>query len=483
MKKEIRLFISLLFGALLSACSAQSDVDLPLDTESIDREDPAYLTSYAPVLKPAREAVVAVYTANVVRFLRQRGIDPREEFLRRYYGFSSPRGSAEIEERWQPGGIGSGVIISSEGYILTNNHVISAPDGDVADEVLVQLTDGSELSAEVIGRDPASDLAVLRVDAEDLPAIPIADSNQLEVGDIVFAIGNPMGVGLTITQGIVSATGRSNLAILGKSGYESFIQTDASINPGNSGGALVDAYGRLVGINTAILSEDGGNIGIGFAIPSTFARTIALRLLADGEVRRGMLGVSVADLTEDTIDVFKLPVSEGALVQSVAADLPAARAGMQPGDVIVSIGAQAVRNASELRLNVAANPPGQKVDVGYYRDGQLETLQVELVDLNDPYGHGMRVGEFLDGVEAVVLDRQTRAENAIDLRVRGLLISKVEQDSPFAAYLPVGCVVTEVNGEEPISVSHAKRLMEDRRTSRLYIYFKGQHRYLSVKPY
>ena len=287
----MRWMCTVLCGLLLgmvSACSAERRVELPLDAEAIDRSDPVLLTSYAPVLKPAREAVVSVYTAHVVQVLRQRGLDPREELLRRFYGLPSPRGRTEVEEQWRPGGIGSGVILSAEGYILTNNHVISAPDGEAADEVLVQLTDGRELRAAVVGRDPASDLAVLQVEATDLPAIRLADSNQLEVGDIVFAIGNPMGVGLTITQGIVSATGRSNLAILGKSGYESFIQTDASINRGNSGGALVDAYGRLVGINTAILSEDGGNIGIGFAIPSTFARTIALRLLEEGEVRRGM---------------------------------------------------------------------------------------------------------------------------------------------------------------------------------------------------
>ncbi|MGB0415867.1 MAG: S1C family serine protease [Coraliomargarita sp.] len=478
----MKVTVVLITLCFATACSAEPAVELPLDSSPVDRENPAYLTSYAPVLKPARAAVVSVYTANLVRVWRQRGIDPRDELFRRYYGLPSLRGRVEAEERWQPGGIGSGVIIASDGHIITNNHVISAPDGDAADEVLVQLTDGRELSAEVVGRDPASDLAILRVDADELPAIQIADSDQLEVGDIVFAIGNPMGVGLTITQGIVSATGRSNLAILGESGYESFIQTDASINPGNSGGALVDAYGRLIGINTAIISRDGGNVGIGFAIPSTFARTIALRLLADGEVRRGMLGVSVADLTEDTIEVFQLPMEEGALVQSVARDLPAANAGIKPGDVIVSIGGQAVSNASELRLTVASHPPGDTVAISYYRDGELVEGTVELVDSNDPYGFGARAGELLRGVETVLLDRQTRAENAIDVRVSGLLITDVDRESSYAEYLPVGCVITEINGEEPLSVSHAIGLLEGRRTSRLYIYFKGQHRYLTVRP-
>lgn len=243
-------------------CSASESVDgrfpeLALDERPLDREDPNFRTSFAPQLKPAREAVVSVYTANVVRVYRRRGIDPREELLRRFYGMPRSRADTELEERWQAGGMGSGVVISPDGYIMTNSHVISDQEGDEADAVLVTLNDGRELEAKLIGRDPDSDLAVIKVDAEGLPTLPIADSEHLEVGDIVFAIGNPMGVGLTITQGIVSATGRSNLAILGKSGYEAFIQTDASINPGNSGGALVDAYGRLIGINTAILSRTG----------------------------------------------------------------------------------------------------------------------------------------------------------------------------------------------------------------------------------
>ncbi len=189
---------------------------------------------------------------------------------------------ASVEERRLPQGLGSGVVISSDGYILTNNHVIVTGMGGAADEVLVRLNDERELAAIVVGRDPVSDLAVLKVEAEALPYMSVADSDQLEVGDIVFAIGNPMGIGLTITQGIVSATDRRHLSILDKADYESFIQTDAPINPGNSSGALIDAYGRLIGINTAILSRTGGSIGISFAIPSSFARSVATSLVREG---------------------------------------------------------------------------------------------------------------------------------------------------------------------------------------------------------
>ncbi len=237
MKRLFVCFLSLC-GLWLSGLSAAQDPDFdwPIDDSPIDREDPRYLTSYAPILKPAKEAVVAVHAASVVRFIRRQGMNPREEMLRRFFGLPAP-GTAEpeVEERRFAEGVGSGVVVSADGYIVTNNHVIMGRDGEPADEILVQLNDGRELPAALVGRDPRSDLAVLKVAAEALPFLPVADSDQLEVGDIVFAIGNPMGVGLTITQGIVSATGRDNMRILGQSGYESFIQTDAPINPGNSG--------------------------------------------------------------------------------------------------------------------------------------------------------------------------------------------------------------------------------------------------------
>lgn len=478
----IRIAI-LCLGTYWSIAASAADFKLPLDRSGIDRHDPEYRTSYAPILKPAKEAVVAVHSASVVRYIRRQGIDPREELLRRYFGLPRPeRAEPEEFERRYSEGVGSGVVISADGYVLTNNHVIQARDGDPADEILVELNDGRELSARLVGRDPRSDLAVLKVDASDLPFLPVADSDLLEVGDVVFAIGNPMGVGLTITQGIVSATGRDNLSILGESGYESFIQTDAPINPGNSGGALVDAYGRLVGINTAILSRSGGSIGLGFAIPSTFARSIALALVRDGEVRRGVLGVNIEDLNADYAAAFEVPEGTGVLIQSVIEGLPAAQAGLRQGDVIVAINGIPIRSVSELRLRVAASPPGESVRVSFRREGQARELDVVLADPNNPFGTGALSGELLEGLEVAVIDEGQRLRFGLERRIEGIVVVEAAEDSPYAGILPEGAVLLEINGVRPESVDQALRLFESREMSRVYVFFKGRVRYLALRP-
>ena len=459
-----------------------ADFELPLDRSGINRDDPKYLTSYAPVIKPAKEAVLAVHSASILRVYRQRGVDPREELLRRFFGLPrSNQGKIEELERRSPEGVGSGVCISPEGYILTNNHVITARDGDPADEILVELNDGRELSAQLVGRDPRSDLAVLKVDSVDLPFLPVADSDQLEVGDVVFAIGNPMCVGLTITQGIVSATGRDNLSILGESGFESFIQTDAPINPGNSGGALIDAYGRLVGINTAILSQSGGSIGIGFAIPSTFARSIAIALVRDGEVRRGLLGVNLEDLNLEYAEAFKVPEGAGVIIQSVIEGLPAALGGLRKGDVVVAINGLAVKNVSELRLQIAARPPGDSVRVRIRRAGEALDLDIVLADPNNPYGTGFLSGELLDGLEVALVDDVLRKRFGLEREVEGLVVVGVADNSRFADTFPLGAVLLEINGVSPETVDHARALLESRTTSRVYILNQGRVRYFAIR--
>lgn len=479
-------FLTLCFVCLIfvgSAHAQNAEFELPIDTSPLDREDSKYLTSYAPILKPAKDAVVAVHSASVVRYIQQRGMNPREEMLRRYFGLPTPNRPEpeEIERRFSEG-VGSGVVISADGYILTNNHVITARDGDPADEILVELTDGRELTAQLVGRDPRSDLAVLKVEAEALPFLPIADSDQLEVGDIVFAIGNPMGVGLTITQGIVSATGRDNLSILGESGYESFIQTDAPINPGNSGGALVDAYGRLIGINTAILSRSGGSIGLGFAIPSAFARSIALALVREGEVRRGVLGVNIQDLNAEYADAFQVPERKGVLIQSVIEGLPAALAGLREGDVVVAIDGVAIKSVKELRIQVAACPPGGSVNVRFWREGEALDLDVVLADPNDPYGTGALTGELLEGVEVAVIDQARRQKYGLERSIQGLVVAAVAEDSAYADALAPGAVLLEINGVVPESVDQARDLFESRPASRLYVFYKGRVAYLAVRP-
>ena len=462
--------------------SNTSSFKLKLDKKPINRKNPKQLTSYAPVLRPAKEAVVAVHSASVMRFIRQRGMNPREEMLRRFFGLP-PSGGSEPEEfeRRYSEGIGSGVLISADGYILTNNHVITAHDGELADEILVELSDGQELQAELVGRDPSSDLAVLKVDAEKLPYLTMADSDKLEAGDIVFAIGNPMGVGLTITQGIVSATGRSNLSILGEAGYESFIQTDAPINPGNSGGALVDAYGRLIGINTAILSRSGGSIGIGFAIPSTFAHGIALDLVREGKVSRGLLGVSIEDMNPEYAEAFKVPEKKGAFIQSVGEGLPAEKAGLQGGDVIVTVNGKPIKSATELRLSIGGSVPGETVELGVRRMGELIEMKVELADPEDTLNEGAMAGELLRGVQIEVINPQVRMKYGIDDALNGLIVTAVEPSSPYATGLQEGMLILEINGRTPRSIGEAKSLLAAGEVSRFFVFFGGRSAYLSVR--
>ncbi len=267
-------------------------------------------------------------------------------------------------------GLGSGVIVSPEGYLLTNHHVVEG-----ADEIEVQLADGRQAVARVVGTDPDTDVAVLKIDLQRLPAITFGHTEQLQVGDSVLAIGNPFGVGQTVTAGIVSALGRNQL---GLSTFENFIQTDAAINPGNSGGALVDASGQLVGINTAIFSRSGGSLGIGFAIPADTARSVMEGLIRDGRVTRGWIGVEPRDLTPDLAETLRLPVKSGVLITGVLREGPAARGGIQPGDVVLRIAGKPVANTAELLNAVAALAPGSQASVGLQRADQALEVSVKV---------------------------------------------------------------------------------------------------------
>src|SRR5208282_3939411 len=268
-----------------------------------------------------------------------------DPFWRRFFGdqFGRQMPNGQFNTPRQHG-LGSGVIVTKDGYILTNNHVV-----EHADEVKVTLQDGREFTAKVVGRDPKSDVAVIKIDAKDLPALPMADSDKVQVGDIVLAVGNPFGVGQTVTTGIVSATGRGNLGI---EDYEDFIQTDAAINPGNSGGALVDVEGRLIGINTAIYSRSGGNMGIGFAIPSDLARNVMDSLIQYGHVTRGYLGVMIQDVTPALAKEFKLKDTTGALIGDVVPKGPADKAGLKEGDVVLDYDGKKVTDSRHLKLTV-----------------------------------------------------------------------------------------------------------------------------------
>ncbi len=322
------------------------------------------LPTLAPMLERVTPAVVNIATRSDVR-IRENPL-LRDPFFRHFFDLPQPR---PRKRRTQS--LGSGVIVDAQqGYVVTNAHVI-----DKADEITVTLQDGRNVSAELIGADSESDVAVIRIPSKNLTALPLGDSNSLRVGDFVVAIGNPFGLNQTVTSGIVSALGRSGLGI---EGYEDFIQTDASINPGNSGGALVNLRGELIGINTAILAPSGGNVGIGFAIPINMVRQLKEQLVEHGEVRRGRLGVHVQDLTPELAQAFGIPRTGGAIIAQVIPESPAERAGMREGDVVVQVNGDDIENAADLRNAVGLLRVGQVIDVVVLRRGRTMTTRATI---------------------------------------------------------------------------------------------------------
>jgi serine protease Do len=370
--------------------------------------------------------------------------------FRRFFG-----GRIPIMPEVPESGLGSGVIISSDGYIVTNNHVV-----DGAKVVTVTLADGRELSARVVGRDPQTDVAVIKVSAKDLPAITFAPSHKVEVGDRVLAIGNPFGIGETVTTGIVSATGRR--AGIGLK-YEDFIQTDAAINPGNSGGALVDVDGRLVGINTAILTHSGGFQGVGLAVPSDLVSNVAQNLVTSGKVVRGYIGIGVQDLTPGLADSFGLAAHTGAIVTDVQPGTPGAKAGLRSGDVVTSIDGQPVDSAGRLSLIVGEAPPGTSESLDILRDGKPEHISVTTAvkpsgdrrdggdELTQPDDTGV-----LNGVAVGDIDGNARRELDLPDRLSGAVITGVDPASAAArAGLREGDVILEINRQPVTSAKSA----------------------------
>ncbi len=317
------------------------------------------VTSYSAAAKRASPAVVSI-TASKAPARNPRADDPVFQF---FFGDRSRQAQNEPQV-----GLGSGVIVSSDGYLITNNHVI-----DGADDIEVMLTDGRQARAKLVGTDPESDVAVLKIALDRLPAITFGDAEQLQVGDVVLAIGNPFGVGQTVTSGIVSALGRNRLGI---NTFENFIQTDAAINPGNSGGALVDANGNLLGINTAIYSRTGGSLGIGFAIPVTTAKQVMESLIKDGQVTRGYIGVEQRELTPEIAQTLNLPIQQGVLITGVQQSGPAAAGGLRPGDVVVAVAGKPVVNTAQLLNAVAALKPQAVAAIAVQRGDKALDLNV-----------------------------------------------------------------------------------------------------------
>jgi len=474
-----RLAALTLSGALVLAGSALAfteknkseskhpTVNIPVDERSINRDLGSH-NSFAPVVKKVAPGVVKVFTTTRVHntafnFNGEQGPPEMNDLFRRFFGdqfenrmprrnFNAPRQT----------GVGSGVITTKDGYILTNNHVV-----DGAEEVKVALQDGREFTARVIGRGPKSDVAVIKIEAKDLPAVPMADSDKVEVGDVVLAVGNPFGIGQTVTTGIVSATGRAGPVGLD---YEDFIQTDAALNTGNSGGALVDAEGRLIGINTAILSRSGGNQGIGFAIPANLARDVMTELVKDGKVTRGFLGVVIQDVTPALAKQFNLKENNGALVGDVSPKSPAEKAGIESGDVITEFNGKKVTDSRHLKLEVARIQPGESVPVKVLRDGSTKTLSVTVKEMPGTEQAANNSGSSkrddngtLNGVAVGDLDRQTRQQFDLPNTIKGgVVITEVDPSSPAAeAGLKPGDVIQEINRKPVKTADEAVKMTEN----------------------
>jgi serine protease Do/serine protease DegQ len=414
----------LLAGLLLIGQTALAAAALPTEVEGTP------MPSLAPMVKRVSPAIVNISASGTVDIRRQNPLF-QDPFFRRF--FQIP----EEQLRRPTQSLGSGVIVDADkGIILTNHHVIEG-----ADQINVTLLDNRQFTAEVVGSDEGSDIAVLRVDADNLSQIELGDSDKVEVGDFVVAIGNPFGFSHTVTSGIVSALGRHGL---NPEGYEDFIQTDASINPGNSGGALINLRGELIGINSAIISQTGGNIGIGFAIPINMARAVMQQIIQYGEVRRGQLGVQILDVTPQLAEASGLDVTEGALVSQVVPGSPAEKAGIQTGDVVVGVNGTPVRGAAELRNKIGLLPIDEPVRLEIKRDGKTRTITAKLAAKDGRSVVPVQTAEIHSGLEGAEFAEITGDEP-------GVLVRSVEPNSPAAQRgLEAGDIILRVN-RKPVS--------------------------------
>jgi Do/DeqQ family serine protease len=458
------------FGSPAVAQAAAGDAATPAKMPELKRDltplndgKSAVIMTYADVLEPVEKEVVSIDSTRTVHERIQ-----ANPLLRQFFG-DIPDQDHESKEM----GLGSGVIVSSDGYILTNNHVVAD-----ADELTVEFADGRKFPAKVVGADPKTDIAVVKINATGLLAVTFADSDKLRVGDVVFAVGNPLGVGETVTMGIVSAKGRNKLGILDDDekgpGYEDFIQTDAAINMGNSGGALVDAKGRFVGINSAIVSPSRGNIGIGFAVPVNMAANIMRSLIETGGVTRGFLGVRGDPVTPDIAEQVHLPKdANGIIVSETEVGSPADRAGVKVGDVIVSVNGNQIHDQDELRLMISQMSPGTKITLDTARDGKPMVLNVTLAQLAE------KPNELLTGIEFAKMTDDARRHLGIDSRINGLVVAKVDEKSPYAEDLPQGAVVVEINRSPVDDIPAAKALLHPGHNL-LLVYYQGYQRYLVV---
>ncbi|MDD3854409.1 Do family serine endopeptidase [Sulfurimonas sp.] len=443
----------------LSLLNAKEGVEFKYAPKDMERNYPTaqnYILSYNNVLENVRSSIVNISIKKEING-NQLSANPffNDPFFREFF-----KGYGDIPQERIQQALGSGVIVSKDGYIITNNHVI-----DGANQITVNLAgDKKEYEAKVIGKDEKSDLAIIKIEAKNLNAITFYNSDKVKVGDVVFALGNPFGVGETITQGIVSATGRSGVGIVE---YEDFIQTDASINPGNSGGALINSAGHLIGINSAIISKSGGNVGIGFAIPSNMVTTVATSLIDSGKYTRAYLGVNISDISDDMSKFYN--DNYGALITGVEDNSPAAKAGLKRGDLIIEINGKKITSASELKNTVGSYAPSKVVIVKFLRDKKVESRNVALATLDSKIANG----EFeYKGLKLTQIDSSHKQQ--LNITINGVLVLSVDEKSEaYSAGIRKNDIIIQVEESEIATLDDFKKATASKDKKRVFIFRRG----------
>ncbi len=441
--------------------------------------------TFVEIAKAVRPAVVNIYATKSGRAEGSHGTPFDDPFFRRFFGDEFFKRFDQQPKERKERGLGSGVIVESNGLIITNNHVVGK-----ADEIRVTLSDKREFKAKLIGTDPKTDVAVVRIEATGLPTVPLADSDKLEVGEFVLAVGNPFGLTQTVTLGIVSALGRA----AGIAEYEDFIQTDAAINPGNSGGALVNVRGELVGINTAIFSQSGGNMGIGFAVPSNMAQSIMTQLVQNGKVVRGWLGVSIQELTPELAGQFGVQDTKGVLVSDVMDDSPAKKAGFERADVIIEFDGKSMDSPTHLRNAVAQTPVGKKVTVKILRDKKPKNIDLTIVEQpksiaqsgEEESGEAATPAGVLSDLDVRDLNEELANRYGLKLAERGVIVVRVKPGSTAEELgMREGDLIVEVNRQAVTSLKTYERIagkLPKDQSVLLLLKRQGRTIYLTLRP-
>ncbi|MBP9492104.1 MAG: DegQ family serine endoprotease [Sulfurospirillum sp.] len=465
-------FISLATAISLFGASIEI-VQMPKNAPRVDATPSNVILSYNSSIKDAKKSVVNISTTKKMKQNDQLNELMQNPFFRDFFGGRLPE--LKQQER-KSHSLGSGVIISSDGYIVTNHHVVEG-----ADEILITLAnDEKEYKAKIIGEDPKTDLAVIKIDAKDLHVASFGDSSSLQEGDVVFAIGNPFGMGGTVTQGIISALNKNNV---GLNQYENFIQTDASINPGNSGGALVDSRGALIGINSAILSRSGGNHGIGFAIPSNMVHKIITSLIETGKIERGFMGVSISDLTNDLKELYEN--KHGALILMIEKDSPAEKGGLQVSDLILEVDGVKIKNSNELKNTIAGISPDKTVSITYERDKKIKTTKVKLVKMDGEKSvGGKNESNPIEGLVLMELNDKTKYQLQLPRDLEGVLVSEVKDGSKAESMgFKEGDIIVQIEQKRITSLKDlTAALNEYKKTKKRVIINRQNFRAILVMP-